>query len=641
MPVLAELLSVATSGWTGLLTALCLGTLFGFVAGLAPGIGGRIGIILSLPVAAFWDPLGGAVFLFAMHSVVHTSASIPAIAFALPSTGADAATVLDGYPLAKMGRAGEALGASLSSSAIGGVFGALAFLAVIPVARLVLNHFGPPEFLLLALAGLSMVALLSGRSLLTGLLAAALGFLVACIGLDVHTSAARFTFGLSELRSGINLAALVGGIFVVPEMLARWSYDAKGHDRAVSTSLADVFHGMGKTFAHMRLVLRSSLYGIGIGMMPGLGSSVAVWMSYAYASNHSKSVVPFGKGAIEGVIAPEAANNSKEGGAMVPTLFFGIPGSSSMAIMLGAFLVIGLPVGPNLLTSDVDVSVTLAITVLLANLLAIPMFFAVVPGIVRLAALRRDHMVPIAIALSLFAALYQDMHWTTLAQFMVGGALGVALKRVEWSRAAFLLGFIMGPLAEISYIQTSQIWGWSMFGRPASVIMLIVFGLIVWRGMRSRSVGDRIVAGPADAQLALPLSLVFMAAIVGSLLLPNGASPVPLIVSVTGFMLAGLVMFVGFRPSPSDAVSDRPELQTFDYIRTTVIFCILTPFVGLPLASALYVGWMMRKAGTRMLACELAALSVALVQLGFLALVLDIRAEPMVTGWFYASFIAP
>lgn len=640
MPVLAELLSVATSGWTGLVTALCLGTLFGFVAGLAPGIGGRIGIILSLPVAAFWDPLGGAVFLFAMHSVVHTSASIPAIAFALPSTGADAATVLDGYPLAKMGRAGEALGASLSSSAIGGVLGALAFLAVIPVARLVLNHFGPPEFLLLALAGLSMVALLSGRSLLTGLLAAALGFLVACTGLDVHTSAARFTFGLSELRSGINLAALVGGIFVVPEMLARWSYDAKGHDRAVSTSLADVFHGMGKTFAHMRLVLRSSLYGIGIGMMPGLGSSVAVWMSYAYAANHSKSEVPFGKGAIEGVIAPEAANNSKEGGAMVPTLFFGIPGSSSMAIMLGAFLVIGLPVGPNLLTSDVDVSVTLAITVLLANLLAIPMFFAVVPGIVRLAALRRDHMVPIAIALSLFAALYQDMHWTTLAQFMVGGALGVALKRVEWSRAAFLLGFIMGPLAEISYIQTSQIWGWSMFGRPASVIMLIVFGFIAWRGMRSRSVGDRIVAGPADAQLALPLCLVFMAAIVGSLLFPNGASPVPLIVSVTGFMLAGLVMFVGFQPSPSDAVSDRPELQTFEYIRTTVIFCISTPFVGLPLASALYVGWMMRKAGARMLACELAALSVALVQLGFLALVLDIRAELMVTGWFYASFIA-
>lgn len=640
MPVFAEFLSVATSGWIGLLTALCLGTLFGFVAGLAPGIGGRIGIILSLPVAAFWDPLGGAVFLFAMHSVVHTSASIPAIAFALPSTGADAATVLDGYPLAKMGRAGEALGASLSSSAIGGVVGALAFLAVIPVARLVLNHFGPPEFLLLALAGLSMVALLSGRSLLTGLLAAALGFLVACIGLDVNTSAARFTFGLPELRSGINLAALVGGLFVVPEMLARWSFDAKGHDKAVSTSIADVFHGMGKTFAHLRLVLRSSLYGIGIGMMPGLGSSVAVWMSYAYASNHSRSAVPFGKGAIEGVIAPEAANNSKEGGAMVPTLFFGIPGSSSMAIMLGAFLVIGLPVGPNLLTSDVDVSLMLATTVLLANLLAIPMFFAVVPGIVRLAALRRDHMVPIAIALSLFAALYQDMHWTTLAQFVIGGALGVALKRMDWSRAAFLLGFIMGPLAEISYIQTSQIWGWTMFARPASVIMLIVFGLFAWRGMRSRPAGSLIVAGPADAQLALPLILVFTGSIFASLLLPDNASPVPMIVSVTGFILAGLVMFVGFKSASSDDVSARQELQIFDYVRTTVIYCILTPFFGLPLASTVYVGWMMRKAGSSILASVLAALSVALVQLGFLALVLDIRAEPMITGWFYASLIA-
>lgn len=640
MPVFAEILSVVTSGWIGLLTALFLGTVFGFVAGLAPGIGGRIGIILTLPVAAFWDPLGGAVFLFAMHSVVHTSASIPAIAFALPSTGADAATVLDGYPLAKMGRAGEALGASLSSSAIGGVLGALAFLAVIPVARLVLNHFGPPEFLLLALAGLSMVALLSGRSLLTGLLAAALGFMVACIGLDVNTSAARFTFGMPELRSGINLAALVGGIFVVPEMLARWSFDTKGHDKAVSTSIADVLNGMGKTFAHMRLVLRSSLYGIGIGMMPGLGSSVAVWMSYAYASKQSKSEIPFGKGAIEGVIAPEAANNSKEGGAMVPTLFFGIPGSSSMAIMLGAFLVIGLPVGPNLLTSDIDVSITLAVTVLLANLLAIPMFFVVVPGIVRLAALRRNHMVPIAIALSLFAALYQDMHWTTLAQFVIGGALGVALKRVEWSRAAFLLGFIMGPLAEISYIQTSQIWGWSMFMRPASVIMLIVFGLFAWRGMRSRDAKSLIVAGPADAQLALPLILVFAGSFVASLLLPENASPVPLIVSATGFLLAGLVMLIGFRSVRCDTVSTRPELQIFDYVRTTVIYCIVTPFIGLPLASTVYVGWMMRKAGGSFVACGLAALSVALVQLGFLALVLDIRAEPMITGWFFASFIA-
>ncbi len=232
---------------------------------------------------------------------------------------------------------------------------------------------------------------------------------------------------------------------------------------------------MRTTLAHLHLVFRSSLYGIWVGIMPGLGSSVSVWMSYAYAVRHVKSDIPYGEGAIAGVIAPETANNSKEGGAMVPTLFFGIPGSSSMAIMLGAFMVIGQPVGPQLLTTDIDVSFILAAAILLANLIAIPMFFMAVPGIVRLAALRREHIVPFVIALSLFGALYQDLHWITLAQFALGGVFGIALKWAGWSRAPFLLGFVMGPLAEISYIQTSQIWGWAMFARPGTIVMVVLF----------------------------------------------------------------------------------------------------------------------------------------------------------------------
>lgn len=635
--MVTELVSTLTSGGPGLLTALFVGTFFGFVAGLAPGIGGRIGIILFLPIALFWDSLGGAVFLFAMHAVVHTSASIPAIAFALPSTGADAATVLDGYPLAKMGRAGEALGASLSASAIGGVVGAAAFLAVIPVARLVLNYFGPPEFLLLALVGLSMVALLSGRSLLTGLLAAALGFLIACIGIDVNTSADRFTLGLPELRSGVDLAAIVGGIFVVPEMLARWSYDSKGHQRAVSTRLRDVLLGMKMTFRHMALVLRATMYGIGIGMMPGLGSSVAVWMSYAYASRHSTSKTPFGKGAIEGVIAPEAANNSKEGGAMVPTLFFGIPGSSSMAIMLGAFLVIGLPVGPTLLTTDVNVSVTLAVTVLLANLIAIPMFFAVVPGIVRLAALRREHIVPFAVALSLFAALYQDMNWNTLVQFVVASIIGLAIKKVEWSRAALLLGFIMGPLAEISYIQTQQIWGWSMFARPATIIMLILFCGFAVRAYGSRAGHRPPPLGRADAIVSLPILALFALALVASLALPGSASSVPLLISIVGVILAVSVAYAGFR---SRAIKPTTERTRFENLGITLLLCAAIPAIGLPIASVLYTVRLLTKAGAGPATAITGAAVLAAIQTGFLALVLDVRAEPMITGWIYAGLIA-
>ena len=516
-----EIIATLTSGWLGIATGMVIGTLFGFIAGLVPGIGGRIGLLLCLPFATFWDPLGGAVFLFAMHSVVHTAASIPAIAFALPSTAADAATVLDGYPLAKQGRGGEALGASLSASAIGGVLGALAFLIIIPVARPLMVWFGPPEFLLLALIGLSMVVLLSGGKLLTGLLVGLLGFLAAMVGLDVHTSAHRFTFGVDELFNGLNVVALIGGLFVVPEMLVKVSMNPQDHRRAIETDLGQVLIGMGAALSHMRLILRSSLYGIVIGIMPGLGSSVSVWMSYAWASKNIRPSTPFGEGAIEGVIAPEAANNSKEGGAMVPTLFFGIPGSSSMAIMLSALFVIGLPVGPSLLEQDLDIPLVLALTVVGANIIAIPVFFGIVPFIVRLAALRREQMIPIAVSIGLFAALYQQPNLSTLAQFVLGAALGLTLKWLSWPRAPFLLGFVLGPLAEISFIQTSQIWGWSMFLRPASLLMLAVFLIAGFRILRTRSTESEVSMTGVDLMLVVPILLIFVASVLAAWNLPR------------------------------------------------------------------------------------------------------------------------
>lgn len=628
-----EFFAAFTSGWPGLASALLFGTFAGFVIGLAPGLGGRIGIILCIPLATFWESIGGAVFLFAMHSVVHTSSSIPAIAFALPSTGADAATVLDGYPLARKGRAGEALGASLSASAIGGVLGALAFLACIPVARLLITWFGPPEFLLLALAGLSMVVFLSGNSVLTGLLTASLGFLAASVGLDVMTSASRFTLERPELLGGLDLAAVIGGIFVVPEMLARWSFDEAGRKRAISTTLRDVLEGMLTTFGHLKLVVRSSLYGIGVGIMPGLGSSVGVWMSYAFASRTVKSDIPFGEGAIAGVIAPEAANNSKEGGAMVPTLFFGIPGSSSMAIMLGALTVVGLPIGPSLLTTDIDVPLTLAATVLLANLIAVPMFLAAVPSIVRLAALRRDHMVPFAIALSLFAAAYQDPHWMTVAQFAAGGVLGVCLKGIGWPRAPFLLGFVIGPLAEISFIQTSQVWGWSMFARPGVLAMLVFFAILLFRAYRSRSRKQARRLGKLDALLALPFAMLFGLALISALSFPGNASQVPVIICVAGLSLAVLVMLSGIWSKGRDA---EGPLERFDGLGLTALYIAMVPLLGLPIASAIYVGTLIRLARVGLVTALVAALSLGMVQIWFFSLVTDVFAEPLVTGWALA-----
>jgi TctA family transporter len=628
-----RVISFFLSGFAGCVTALFVGTCVGFIAGLVPGIGGRIGLILCLPIALIWDPLAGAVFLFSMHAIVHTSTSIPAIAFALPSTASDAATVLDGHPLAKQGRGGEALGASLSASAIGGVIGAIAFLLAIPIARLLLQWFGPPEFLILAIFGLCMVTVLSGKNWLAGLLVASMGFMAALIGLDVQTSAQRFTFGFHELSDGLNLAAIIGGFFVVPEMLTRFRFTEHGHEQATNTRISDVLHGMKTTLKHLRLVYRSSLYGIGIGLMPGLGSSVAVWLAYAYAGSINKSGIPMGKGVITGVIAPEAANNSKEGGAMVPTLFFGIPGSSSMAIMLGAFAVLGQPVGPTLLTSHVHVSYTLAATVLAANILAIPLFLLTVPLIVRMAALQREHMVPFGIAISLFAAVYQAMMMGVIIQFVAASALGMLMRWLNWSRAAFLLGFIMGPLAEISFIQTSQIWGWAMFGRPATIGLVLVFGMLGWKSVRASQKRFEVAQGKSDALAAVAFFAFFAFMLWHSLSLPAHASKVPALVAGAGLMLASAIIVLG---GAFATTKPQDEKVQFEGVGAAVLFCGGVFLLGLPLASTLYAMAVLIRMRVRWRIALVSAVILGGAQLALFSLVSTLWGQPLVLGYWAA-----
>lgn len=318
---------------------------------------------------------------------------------------------------------------------------------------------------------------------------------------------------------------------------------------------------------------------------------------------------------------------------MVPTLFFGIPGSSSMAIMLGALTVVGLPIGPSLLTADIDIPLTLAATVFLANLIAVPMFLAAVPSIVRLAALRREHMVPFAIALSLFAAAYQDPHWMTVAQFAAGGVLGVCLKGIGWPRAPFLLGFVIGPLAEISFVQTSQVWGWTMFARPGVLAMALFFTFLLVRFYRVRSRKQPRRLGNLDALLALPFAVLFAMASISAWNFAENASQVPAIVCVAGLSLAALVMLSGIWGKERDA---EGPLEKFDGLGLTVSFIAMVPLLGLPMASAIYAATMMLLARVGLVTALVAALFLDLVQLWFFSLVTDVVAEPLVTGWAFA-----
>lgn len=615
--------------------ALFSGTAFGFLFGILPGIGGRTGVLVLLPVAVLFDPWGAAIFLFAMHAVVHTASAIPPIAFGLPTGSSDLATYVDGYPLARMGRAGEALGASLSASAIGGVIGALAFLFSVPVARPLVTSFGPPEFFMLAIFGVAMVATLSREGLLPGLVVAIVGALLAMVGFDNLSASPRFTFGSLELWDGLNLVALICGVYVVPEMMALTGPGEEARQRAISTTAGDVFRGMLVTFRHKAVVLRSSLWGIVIGMTPAVGASVAVWLAYGDTARRTKSDIPFGQGAIAGVIAPEAANNAKEGGAMIPTLFFGIPGSSTMAIMIAALSYAGVLVGPNMLTSDIGLSYALAGTIFLANVLAIPAFFAVIPLIVRFSAVRPDAVAPIAIALSVMSALISQPSLVTDWQLLLASALGIGLKLANWPRAPFVLGFIMSKLAETAFHQTLTVWGWSGFLRPISLLLLVV--VVVWVAYSFlRRAGARLATKrEATLWVAATLLLFFVAAGVASLRLPDGASPLPGALSAAGALLSLSVLLLAWRMNKPGAA------ERMDGILLWIAYVALVPLLGLVPASAAFVAaWFFRR-GIGVATTALVTLVFGLTQAGVLATVFDVLVEREILGralWLWLGY---
>lgn len=608
--------------WTSGLTALVLGAALGFIFGFVPGLGGRIGTILCLPLAPLFEPYEAAIFFFSMRAVVDTSGAIPNIAFGIPSSASDMATIIDGYPLAKMGRAGEALGASLSASAIGGLLGALAFLLSIPIAKPLVTSFGPPEILLLAIFGITMVASLSREGLITGLIVASLGLLVSTVGIDSNSGDPRFTFGSIALWDGISLPAIVCGFYVIPEMLSLRALEGDSYRRAATTSVGDVFRGMFVTLNHLRVVFRSSIYGIFVGFMPAVGTSIGAWMSYDYAARTTKSEIPFGQGAVAGVIAPEAANNAEEGGAMIPTLFFGIPGSASMAIMIGALTVSGVTVGPNMLDKDIGLSYALAAAVCLANLIAIPLFFLAIPSLIRLSSIRRDAIIPFAIAVSLTSALVDTPSLLTLV--IVGGAalLGIALKLANWPRAPFIVGYVIGGMAEDAYHQTLSIYGWSALQRP----LVIIFGiaLIVWiiYSLRLRPVAHVPGHRLTNIVLAAGLAIALIAVALLSVETIRGASRVvPLTLAVLGAALSVLVLIRAI------SLKTYPEPEEVRFIVPLLLFLIATPVFGVLVSGFFFVLAVLIRIGIRWPAALLSSFCLLLSQYVILALIFDVIVE--------------
>lgn len=483
---------------------MLLAVLIGLVVGVTPGIGGRLSIALAIPFVYGMDKVAGAVFLLTMHAVNGTSGQISSIMFGVPGDGDDAATTIDGYPMAKKGEAGRALGASITASGVGGILGAVVFALMIPVLEPVVLAFSPAEFFLLAILGITFIAFLAGGdNIFKGIIVGLFGMMLATVGMDPTTGIARYSGDFLFLWDGLSLVTAVLAIFAVPEMIALGtrggSISGVSKDTA-KFSWRQLIDGALEVPRHWWLVIRTSIIGAVIGIIPGLGGSAAAWMCYGHAVQTSKTPERFGHGAVEGVIAPETASNAKEGGSLLPTLFFGIPGSSGMAVLMGAFLILGIQPGPAMLTENLPLVWTLIWALVVGNIIAIFILFFVVRWAAMLTFVNGLILVPFILTLVVVGAYVSEGQWQNLVILAILSAIGYGLLKADWPRAPFVIGLVLGKIAEESLNKALGLWGPSFFLRPLSLVLIgliaITIGYAVWRQVkaaRNPSRGPEIV----------------------------------------------------------------------------------------------------------------------------------------------------
>ncbi len=428
---------------------LSIGAVLGLVLGILPGIGGLAGTAMLLPFTFSMDPYTAFAFLLGLGSTTATGDPIPAILFGVPGGAGSAATVLDGLPMAKRGEAGRALSAAYLSSMFGGLFGAALMAVAIPILRPLMLSFGSPEMLALAVFGLSTVAVLSGSAPLKGVTMACFGVMLAMIGSDPQTGTLRWTMDSLYLWEGMKLLPLILGMFALPE-LAELAITRQAISGEIKYSAREgMWQGAKDCFKHWWLIIRCSWIGSVIGAVPGMSASIIDWLAYAHAVRTEKGArETFGKGDVRGVIASESANNAKEGGALVPTVAFGIPGSASMAILLGAFLIHGLVPGPDMLTKNLKFTYSMVWSVALANVLGAGMCYLFSSQFAKLATLRYTLIMPSVLGIIYIGAFEGSRNWGDLYSLLLFGVMGWLMKYYRWPRPPFILGFVLGDILE-------------------------------------------------------------------------------------------------------------------------------------------------------------------------------------------------
>ena len=325
-------------------SVMMIGIVIGFVVGILPGLGGPTAMALMLPFVFKMSAVEAFAFLLGMTAVTATTGDITSVLFGVPGEPTTASTIVDGHAMARNGEAGRALGAVLMSSLVGAIFGAVAIAVAIPIVRPLVLSFGSPEFFMLSLLGISFVAALSGEDVLKGMVSGGIGLMFATIGLDPISGIQRYTFGQLFLWDGIGLVPITIGFYAIPETIELAVLGTSIATQKVE-KLGGVMEGVKDTFRHWWLVIRCSALGTFMAIIPGMGAATTQWLAYAHAVQSLEDKSRAGKGAVEGVLGPGAANNSTLGGSLITTIAFGVPASVIMAILLGAFIIQGIVPG--------------------------------------------------------------------------------------------------------------------------------------------------------------------------------------------------------------------------------------------------------------------------------------------------------
>lgn len=536
--------------WPGVLIPMA-GTLLAMVASFLPGLGNASVAVLAMVLTLHWEPTSVLLFFGALTGGATFMGSITAILFNIPGSVSSTPALLDGYPLSRRGLTRTAIACAATASAVGSVFGVVVLLAILPVVEPLILKVGPLEMLLIGVLGLLTIVAVPSKSHLKSACMVGLGLLFAMVGSEPLHGMPRWTLGSVELGEGIGIVPMMMGIFTISELI-EWMKPAPALRPASIAKTAEsdsTRAGVLSVFKNLGLTLRSSTIGTLVGMVPGIGGTVAGFVAYGHAAQSGRhDSQPFGQGNIKGLIAPEAAVDAKDGGSLLPTLALGLPGSEACVILLAVFAMHGLVPGTPMLTTHLALTYTLILALLFSNVLTSVVGVALAPALSRLGDLRIDRIALPILLICMFSAVQLEGRITDLYVMLFFGVLGYFWRTYDWPRIPFVIAFVLGSVIEKNLALTLQLVAVGRIDMLRSTMAVAaLFAAMVAMGWLWVTQSRRVVKeGQHSSGLGLGLMALLMSTVMLVLALRNMdaySGYAIAVVIVTVLLSAGAVWF--------------------------------------------------------------------------------------------------